>query len=200
MTHQFYRKSFAAVILATTVFATHANAGLLIEPYMGFETGTTAAASSSADLTAKTSGMAIGARIGYSLPVLFWAGLDYSLLASGTAKPTITGSDYTFSRSDLYLVAGVNLPILLRAWLGYGLANTLTAKKATGDETYKGGTNYKIGVGFTMLPMVTLYVEAYHHKSSSVDGPTGNQAIDAALSGGYQDAGLMFGASLPLDL
>ncbi|PWU12632.1 MAG: hypothetical protein C5B49_16025 [Bdellovibrio sp.] len=177
------------------------HAGLLIEPYLNYELiGQVANVNASGDVSAKTSGLGMGGRIGYSLPILFWAALDYSMLPTGTAKPDVIGSSYSTSRSDLYLTAGIDLPILLRVWLGYGLMNSLTLKKPGGDETYSGGTNFKIGVGFKLIPLVTLFAEAYTHKSSKVNVGGNTVDVSSYVVGNYVDAGGVVGVSVPFDL
>lgn len=182
------------------LFAGTAHAGLMLEPYIGFESGQVVAVNHLAgDLSAKTSGLMGGIRVAYSLPILFWAGLDYSMLPTGSARPDIVGENYNYSRSDLYLVAGVDLPILFRVWAGYGLMNSLVLKKSTGDETYTGGTSLKLGVGFKMIPFVTVFLEGYNHKAKDVSA----NGIDGAISdffGAYEDGGFTIGASFPLDI
>lgn len=179
------------LVAALSLSASAASAGLLIEPYLGLESGQNVAVSNTADLSSKTSGTVAGLRLAYSLPVLFWFGADYSMVASGNAKPDFSSNNYNYTRSDLYAVAGVDLPVLLRFWVGYGLANSMVQKKAAGDETYSAGTNLKAGVGIKLIPFFNIFVEAYSHKSSTVP---------ANITGSYGDAGYVAGLSFPIDL
>lgn len=176
-----------AICLSTSI----ASAGILIEPYLGYESGQNVAVGTGGDVSSKTSGLVGGLRLAYSLPLLVWFGADYSMMPNGTARPDLVGSSYSITRSDLYAVVGVDLPILLRFWLGYGLANSMVHKKTAGDETYSAGTNMKIGVGVKLIPLFNIYLEAYQHKSSS---------IPAAITGTYADAGYVLGLSFPVDL
>lgn len=183
-----------AMFLSTSI----ARADLMLEPYIGYESGqTTTIHSTLGDLSAKTGGLQGGLRVGYSFPLLFWTALDYSLVPSGTSRPDLIGSNYNYKRSDLYLAAGVDLPILLRVWAGYGLQNSLTEQKSGGDVVHKGGTNYKLGVGLTMLPLVTVYLEMYQHKfaDSEANGVTNYLGGNSA-----QDGGWTLGASFPIEL
>lgn len=180
-----------ALVFAICLSTSIASAGILIEPYLGYESGQNTAVGTGGDVSSKTSGVNLGARLAYSLPVLIWFGVDYGIMTGGTAKSDFGGASYSITRSDLYAVVGVDLPILLRAWLGYGLANSMVHKKSTGDETYSGGTNMKLGVGVKLIPLFNIYLEAYQHKSNS---------IPAAITGAYADVGYVLGLSFPIDL
>ncbi len=179
-----------ALALALGLFTPGASAGILIEPYLGYESGQNTAVGSG-DFSSKTTGVVGGLRLAYSLPLLVWFGADYSMMPGGTAKPDFSGSSYTVSRSDLYAVVGVDLPILLRFWAGYGLVNSMVHKKPSGDETYSAGSNMKIGVGVKLIPLFNIYLEAYKHQSATVP---------ATITGTYADVGYVLGLSFPIDL
>lgn len=181
------------VLMATTT----ANAGMLVEPYIGLEKGKTAMDAGvlgSADHD--TSGAVLGARLGYTLPALFWFGLDYMLTTGGkgAAKNGIGAVDYDFTRSDLYVVAGFNFPILVRAWLGYGVMNEMKTDTSGTSSKLDGGTHTKLGVGFTGLPFVSINLEMYNHAPEKVDGNS------FAAGSSLKDAGFLLTASLPLNL
>lgn len=178
------------VLLVTT----SASAGILVEPYIGLEKGkaVTEAGINSADRD--TSAAVLGARLGYTLPILFWLGIDYSLTTGGKGKgANAIFTDYDYTRSDLYLVAGFDFPILVRAWLGYGIMNETKASGGTSAK-FDGGSHTKIGVGFTGLPFVSINIEAYNHAPSKTDGNS------FAAGSSFKDAGFLLTASLPLDL
>lgn len=175
------------------VMTTPAQAGIMLEPYLGLEQGQTYAVTSTADASYKTSGTAIGARIGYSLPALFWLGVDYSMM-SGKGKPDIGGSDGDLKRTDLYAVAGVDLPILLRAWAGFGLMNSATVSTGGVDTKISGGTKMKAGVGLTMLPLVSVNLELFNHKGAKYE--TGGTEVSTTA---LEDNGGLLTVSLPLD-
>lgn len=177
--------------LALTLATSVANAGILIEPYLAYESGQNVAIGTGGDVSSKTTGMVPGLRLAYTLPILLWFGVDYSLMSGGTARPDTIGSSYNIARSDLYAVVGFDFPILVRGWIGYGLANSMTHQKSSGTETYSGGTNYKLGVGLSLIPLFNITVETYKHESNS---------IPAAITGTYADAGFMVGVSFPIDL
>lgn len=189
--------AFSAMTLTTLgLMATPAHAGLMLEPYIGIEQGQTyAVVANLADSSYKTSGSVLGARVGYSLPLLFWFGLDYSLVAGGKAKPDFGGQDGDLKRSDLYAVVGVDLPILLRAWAGYGLMNTTTNSNNVGETKITGGTKMKVGAGLTMLPLVSVNLELFNHKGAKVESGGVNLPMST-----FEDAGGVLSVSLPLDL
>lgn len=195
----FQRLSTLAVVVtacASFLMANPAQAGLLLEPYMGIEQGQTYNVGAAyGDASYKTSGAVVGARVAYSLPLLFWIGLDYSLMAGGKAKPDLGGSDSDMTRSDLYAVVGADLPILLRVWGGFGVMNTATAKTAGGDSTVKGGTKMKVGAGLTMFPFISLNLELFNNKGPKLE--SGGTTLDAST---FEDAGGVLSVSLPLDL
>ncbi len=174
-----------------------ANAGLLLEPFMSYESSVTVA-DFGLDYGGKTTGVGIGARVGYTLPVLFWLALDYSLLNDATFEPAITGNSAKTSRSDLYLSAGFNFPILVRAWFGYGLQNTATLKDDDGNTEFSGGTNYKIGAGFTGLPIVSINLEYFKNDFKEVKSGATTTQLSTADS--FSDTGVRLGVSAPFDL
>lgn len=184
------------VLLVSAFVSSVASAGILVEPYIGFEKGKTVQESGVNSTTHDGTAAVIGGRFGYTLPILFWLGLDYSLTSGGKGKSANTSlyADVDYKRSDLYLVAGFDFPILVRAWLGYGLMNDLTADQSGTSTKVNGGTHTKIGVGFTGLPFVSVNLELYNHAPTKSDG----NAFAAGTS--FKDAGFTLTASLPLDL
>lgn len=180
----------------TLLIANPAKAGLLLEPYLGLEQGQTyQVVQNLADTSYKTSGAVVGARVGYTLPLLFWFGVDYSMVTGGKSKYDFGGVDGDLSRSDLYAVAGVDLPILLRFWAGYGLMNTTTVKQSGVDSKITGGSKLKAGVGLTMLPFVSINLELFNHKGAKVESGGTNLTLNT-----FEDNGGVLSVSLPLDL
>lgn len=186
-----------SLILSLVFLAsTSASAGILVEPYIGFEKGKTISENGVNSATHDGTAAVVGGRFGYTLPILFWVGLDYSLTTGGKGKSAdaVLFQDYDYKRSDLYLVAGFDFPILVRAWLGYGLMNDLTTDQAGTSTKINGGTHTKLGVGFTGLPLVSINLELYNHAPNKADGNS------FAAGSSFKDAGFTLTASLPLDL
>lgn len=132
-------------------FTSASQAGWMVEPYLGWERGDL-----SKDTDGTLSGTAIGARVAYTLPVLVWLGLDGMYTLTGEYDPD-GGSKEDAKRTSLYAVVGVDFPILVRGWLGYGLLNEW--KLDSSPSAKLKGDSMKIGVGFTGLPFVSVNFE-----------------------------------------
>lgn len=172
-------KKLIAVFALVLGFTSVSQAGLLLEPYLSYESGT-----QKGDVEGKMTGTSLGARIGWTAPVFFWAALDGST-GTVTSKPDV-GADDEGKRTSLYATVGVDFPILVRGWIGYGLMNEIkfdTAGKAKGSAT-------KLGVGFTGLPFISLNVELINEKFDDLEGAT----VD------IENSATVFSVSLPLDL
>ncbi len=187
------KKLFAALgtFGALALFAGPAQAGLMLEPYLTYETSNvTSSPAAGVNVDSKNSGTTmIGGRIGYKLLIPIWFAADVST-GSGTYKPDLPlFSDATFKRVNTYATVGFDFPILFRAWLGIGVGNKTTTTSAGVDQEFKGGSSQKMGIGLTFLPMVSVNVEAFTNKP---DLPTGVTK--------YDESGLQVGVSLPLDL
>ena len=196
-----------SVLFSMLFAAGTAQAGVMIEPYIGYETGTQSAKfkssylpSANTDLGGIVSATALGARLGYNV-LGFWAALDY-MATSGTLKyDTSTLKDSDLTRSTLGVTAGFNFPILLRAWGGY-IWQDDSKFKGTGTETTLSGGGYKLGLGFSGLPFVSLNLEYIvrnfnSHKGSAQDAGAGYN-FDQSYNE-YRHNTYLLSVSLPLD-
>lgn len=145
------KKLFVVCALMVS-FSGVSQAGVMVEPYLGYEMGTI-----KDNTEGKLDGTQLGVRLAWTAPVMFWAGLDYTMGVSAKFKPDNSAlGDSDAKRSNLYAVVGVDLPILLRGWVGYGFKNEI--KLDDYDQKLEGSST-KIGVGFTGLPFVSLNLE-----------------------------------------
>ncbi len=144
------------LILAVLTSMT-ANASMLIEPHLGFNVsggGTT----SGTEFTYQ--GSQYGLRFGGQYLGLM-AGLDFNRSSYTWKRQSLANgtTNDEFSRNELGLFAGYNLPILLRAWVAYYFTNTATDESSGGytadGDKYKGNT-FELGVGYTALPFLSL--------------------------------------------
>ena len=187
-------KNIFAILGSLMLFAAPAHAGLLLEPYLGYETSSVSATFTvsgvGVPVDSKNKGTtAIGGRIGYKLLIPVWFAADVST-SSGTYKAdTPLGTDSTFKRMSTYATVGFDFPILFRAWLGIGVGNKTTITSAGTDTDMKGGSSQKLGLGLTFLPMVSVNVEAFTNKP---DLPTGYTKAE--------ESGVQLGVSLPFNL
>lgn len=193
-------KKLFMVLGSMTALAIPAQAGLMLEPYLGYETSTVSATGTVGGVAGipmdqkNTGTTMIGGRIGYKLLIPIWIAADVST-GSGTYKydAALAGAtlgDVSFTRMNTYATVGFDFPILFRAWLGIGVGNKTTVKDNSGSSDVKGGSSQKLGLGLTFLPMISVNVEYFTNKP---DMPS--SAITK-----YEETGLQVGLSLPLDL
>lgn len=146
---------FALVIAA--IQASHA--AILVEPVLGFTLANKFDSKATSDITdpseSKGSGLAYGGRLGYQ-NMGFQLGLDY-LHSSVDVDEKDIKSDITTSEWAAF--AGFRFPILLRFYAGYIFSGTGDYKASTGNIDLTGGTGYKVGVGWTLLPFIDLNLE-----------------------------------------
>lgn len=183
------KKLLVACLLTVT-----ASAGFLVEPYLGF--GFTSGDFKGNDNTSydiSTSGVTMGARVGYTM-LGFMGGLDYSMATESEWEFEASSTDkYDIKRSNLGVFAGYELPILLRAWVGYDFMSKAEGDSDDGALSFEGGAT-KFGVGFTGLPFVSLNLE---YKMFSYDD---NKLGSTKLTNKLEVNEVLLSVSLPLDL
>ena len=103
-------KKLLAVMAIAIFSATQAHAGFMVEPYLGYETGTSGQGSSEDDYT----GTAFGARLGYSM-VGFMFGADY-MAGSGTVDDT---PSLDVKSTNLGAFIGYEFPVMFRVYASY---------------------------------------------------------------------------------
>jgi hypothetical protein len=167
-------------VLGLFLFVNTAQAGFLIEPYVG-----TGQFKSTVDLASEdeeTASMTTtGARLGFGFLGTLYAGIDYSMQTT-----EISEEDASFTNTAAFV--GIDLPILLRAWAKYYIASNADIDNV---DTVDFKDGYAVGVGFTGLPFVSLNLEL-QNINYTID-VSGND-VDVAT------AGTVFSVSLPLDL
>ena len=152
------------------LFVNVAHAGILIEPHIGYTLGTfesTVTGSSSATKY-DNNNVIFGARLGFKFAILM-AGLDYEMVSGGKLKAQSSGvSDATLATSTPYGFVGVRLP-MVRAWVGYSPADSLTGTVSSVDTKYTGSAT-KEGVSFTGLPILAINLEYVMHNYDKQGG------------------------------
>lgn len=159
-------------------------AGLLLEPYVGIMP-TGKITDDDEDYKHDKMPTVLGGRVGYT-KLGVNVGIDY-LMAQGIEFKNVT-QEYDLSETGVFF--GLDLPILFRAYMAYifnsNLEGTITK--------YKKGDGFKVGVGFTGLPFVSLNLEL--RNVSYDEGTLSGQAFQTDTD--YQS--YMLSVSLPLKL
>jgi hypothetical protein len=179
-----------------------AQAAFLVEPYAGYETSSTDGVNKSTGLREKTSdsGAALGARLGYVLPLGVWFGLDYLYQPTTQVKYSEpTGApDADGTRSILFLDIGfepINVPA--RFFVGYALTNNGTLTQS-GTESVLTGNAFKLGAGFKPIDKFAINVEYIQHMYSKAKSGSGSEVeIDDAYDD-FKSATVLITLSVPL--
>jgi len=166
------------LVILSIMFATaNASAGILLEPYVGYHMGSS---EGSEDVDYK--GMGYGGRIGWTLPIIFFA-FDYSAATVDyEASPTVDAD-----MSAMSLVVGANLPVV-RVWAGYSFATEIDIEDFIKIE----GSGMKAGVGFK-LPALPISFNLEYVMATYDDPEVGTLTNDIDASG------LFVSVSAPLE-
>ena len=190
----------AFLSLSVTLAASAAQAGLLLEPYLGYGFGTVEAKQNSGATAKSTLTMPVlGGRVGYE-GFLVHAAIDYSLPLGGTSKGDSGGAEDAdiSGGSSLFAVVGVHIP-LFRFWGGYGIIYDLTLKDDGAETTYK-GTALKAGVGFTGLPFVALNLEYIMGTTDKLKTSSGETSVSDLGYSSVKSNLVLLSVSMPFDL
>jgi hypothetical protein len=188
-------------VFLTLLLGLQAKAGVLLEPYLGYDTGSLkmTSISSGTDTNVKNTGTAFGAQIGYRFPAMFWIAADVASL-SGTSKPddvTQTSSDYT--GTAMGVVLGYQWHIL-RFWGGYGFDDKFTLKgDATSTDTVFKGTNMKLGIGVMPVNHVSINFEYIVPKYTKADTSGLTNVTLADFYSKFDTTVMRLGVSFPFD-
>jgi hypothetical protein len=189
------------LILAVFFGVQVAQAGILIEPYLGYETGSFKYAevgTPDSSFTDTITGTGMGLRLGYKF-LIPWVALDYTTVSGKGKAGDPTEENYDITQTGMAAVVGADIP-LLRAWLGYGFSNE-SVRKATANsvETKLKGTYTKVGVGFKFIPFVSLNAEYKINNDDKVEG-SGFSSNKSDVFSSLSNNSLMISVSAPFNL
>ena len=181
---------FGALTLGSS-FQSHA--ALLIEPVVGYSFGKAGIEidvpsdpTQNDSINKSSNGTSYGGRLGYQNFGL-QLGLDY--LASNMK---VDGQG--FKTSEFGGFVGYEFPILFRVYAGYVFSGTGTLEGDTEDFKLKGGTGPKVGLGFTLLPLLDLNIEYRSITYKELDVLNGLASVNMDYNA------IMVGFSLPFTL
>lgn len=167
-------------LIATLTVISNAQAGFMVEPYLGLERGSYDYGNSDGDL----SGTNIGARLGYEMLGLTF-GADY-MMTKGDADPDNGGSN-DFDGTDFGIFVGYQFPVLIQAYLSYFLSSEADIDSYSGKLK---GDGYRIGAGYTGFPFIVINLEYITR--------TYDKAGSNTLSNKFETTGYALNVSLPL--
>ncbi len=180
-------------VALTLGYSLQSRAALLIEPVVGYSFGKAngefeVPGNPALNDTTNTSlnGISYGGRLGYQNFGL-QLGLDY--LASNMK---VDGD--AFQTSEFGGFVGYEFPILFRVYAGYVFSGTGTLEEDTEDLKVKGGTGPKVGVGFTLLPLLDFNIEYRSITYKELDSSNGQGKLNLDYNA------IMVGFSLPFTL
>lgn len=192
--------------------ATQVQAGPLhpfVDPYLGWALlgSTNQNQSDGANTHANNfNGVTLGTRGGVRFLKYFFSGLDFSYQTSLAISPTSVSyftSGATATR--LGLIVGVNDPVLpFRFWIGFNFLDkidqTLYSTQngiVPGSIVDLSGSGWKIGLGLTMLPLVSLNLEYIISQYGSLSVNQVSTSMGDGISG-YGAHLFLLSASIPL--
>lgn len=189
--------------LSLVLLSTAAHAGLLVEPHLGYDMTRVVAnltSSPGTDNGLKTNATSYGLRLGYKLPLMVWfaADVDYSAGKTAFTDTATNPTNFDYTRTDMYGVVGIDLPLFLRGWVGYGFSSNLTVK-ATGANTVVTGTAIKGGVGLKLIPKVSFNVEYILRSMTDQKVGSASSTKVSTTYATYKDAGALFSVSIPFN-
>jgi hypothetical protein len=190
-----------SILVIMTITSFSANAKLLFEPHLGFNSH--GVGTKGTDVVTYN-GTQVGARLGFqSFGIM--GGLDYthSIYTTTTTPPIGTSEKDAKTREELGAFVGYKLPVLLRAWVGYNFLakekqTSLGPTSGTKAGNYNKGHSTEIGVGFTGFPIVSINLS---YKMLSYDknfDPGANTT--SAINPKYEPKEIVLGVSIPLNL
>ena len=189
------RLAIGFAVIAGLGLSSKANAGLLIEPYLGYQGGTLNLSSNTiADANMQMKGVTFGGRLGLTVP-LFFVALDYS-----SANGNVDGWGYTNTstiQNQLAAVIGMQIPFL-RFFVGYAFMNDLKIQD-TADLNLSGSA-VKAGASFTALPFISLNLEYIMNTYNHVKEPGVDQGIPGAMLNKAKSDAILFSVSVPFDI
>ena len=177
------------LIFLMMLFCSAANAGILIEPYVGGSSNLLNAEfiSPSTFYDVTGNGTYGGGRLGYKFFFDVWVAADYTLNSvTYTINKPSTVSSISISSNYTFIDVGWDTPLFVRLYGGYGVAGTArvsgttTSGNSISDKFYA-ATAFKAGIGFSFLEFFSINVEYFKPTFARYE------AVTNGVSNGVQD-------------
>jgi hypothetical protein len=160
-------------MVAVFTFSTQAQAGFLLEPYFGTHMNSQYKSNNcSSDCEKDVTGTAMGARVGFQSMGLM-LGLDAKMAALD-----VQDSDDPLNYNRYGFFIGYDFPIMLRLWYTHHLSQS-TELDSNNPVTYNMGSGYTIGVGYKLMPFVSLNLEVGNDNYDQLE--QGSTKVDADI-------------------
>lgn len=174
------------ILIALLLVSFQVRAGFLLEPFAGMQVNSSGELDGSEfDLTGNT----VGTRLGFQ-NLGFMVGLDGRRMSWNLETDT-TDVDYTFTQLGLF--AGYDFPMMLRLWANY----VFSLEGINDDDTdliLKDGSGLVFGVGYKVIPFVSLNLEVSNLTTKKFD----NGVSEVDYDGDYTS--YLLSVSFPLSL
>lgn len=178
-----------------------ARAGIMIEPYIGYNSSNFEYQLINAEIDKhQPSGLGYGLRLGYKF-LIPWVALDYRATDEKIKNWTADGRAAALTQTQIGAVVGLDLPIGLRVFGGYGFDNKFNANVEDSEDSFKGSYT-KLGIGLKPMPFMAINLEYITNKYTKMNlAQTGNTEQDTSILFSKIDMSTVFlSVSLPLNL
>lgn len=192
------KKFFVVYIVLMALQINEAQAGVLLEPFLGYDQASMNAVTvGNTDVSSTASGMDYGARAGYRFSQGMWLSAEYSL-GSGNGKPKDSSQeDSTYTKNAMSALVGYDEGAF-RFWGGYGVSEKLTFKNSTGESNLS-GTSYKLGAGYKPAPNFSVNLEYLVPTYTKYNNGGADADVDTAFSK-LNSSSIQLSLSMPFDL
>lgn len=180
------------LLFSITLFAftSTAQAGFLLEPYMGMHFNSTYKDNDcSGNCDGSISGIAIGGRAGFQN-----LGFMFGVSGKRVSYDVEDSTQGDLATTTIGVFAGYDFPILLRVWGEYILSGTGAYDDSSSNQELNVGSGTTLGVGYKIFPFISLNLEigSLNFDETTYDG--GSNKIDTDLNT------YMVGISVPISL
>ncbi len=172
------------ILIALIILScSHSQAGIFLEPYVGYYLGETDVKGPSSNVANDDSGMAYGARLGFTVGGYLYVAGDATLI-KGEYENSSSNTTDDLEVLSYAAVAGIRFG-MFHVWYGHAFkveSETMDEGVATDYE----GTGWKAGIGTRLFGKINLNLEYLTSEMDTVDGadiPT--SSINSVESTGY---------------